>query len=132
MANTAKSRSGNTSSKSSRTGSTKKPARSNTTRASSSRSSSKKAPAPVQTESEADSLFRKFASSKAAMPLIFIGSVILIVGIDLLVSWNKYEMFFKILGVEILIAVVVWAILTLVFSGRKNKDTDSGPAEDDV
>ncbi len=132
MANTAKSRSGNTSSKSSRTGSTKKPARSNTTRASSSRSSSKKAPAPVQTESEADSLFRKFASSKAAMPLIFIGSVILIVGIDLLVSWNKYEMFFKILGVEILIAVVVWAILTLVFSGRKNKDTDSGPAEDEV
>ena len=132
MANTAKSRSGNTSSKSSRTGSTKKPARSNTTRASSSRSSSKKAPAPVQTESEADSLFRKFASSKAAMPLIFIGSVILIVGIDLLVSWNKYEMFFKILGVEILIAVVVWAILTLVFSGRKNNDTDSGPAEDEV
>ena len=132
MANTAKSRSGNTSSKSSRTGSTKKPARSNTTRASSSRSSSKKAPAPVQTESEADSLFRKFASSKAAMPLIFIGSVILIVGIDLLVSWNKYEMFFKILGVEILIAVVVWALLTLVFSGRKNKDTDSGPAEDEV
>ena len=132
MANTAKSRSGNTSSKSSRTGSTKKPARPNTTRASSSRSSSKKAPAPVQTESEADSLFRKFASSKAAMPLIFIGSVILIVGIDLLVSWNKYEMFFKILGVEILIAVVVWAILTLVFSGRKNKDTDSGPAEDEV
>ena len=66
------------------------------------------------------------------MPLIFIGSVILIVGIDLLVSWNKYEMFFKILGVEILIAVVVWAILTLVFSGRKNMDTDSGPAEDEV
>ena len=132
MANTAKSRSGNTSSKSSRTSSTKKPARSNATRSSSSRSSSKKAPAPVQTESEADSLFRKFASSKAAMPLIFIGSVILIVGIDLLVSWNKYEMFFKILGVEILIAVVAWAILTLVFSGRKNKDTDSGPAEDEV
>ena len=132
MANTAKSRSGNTSSKSSRTGSTKKPARSNTTRASSSRSSSKKAPAPVQTESEADSLFRKFASSKAAMPLIFIGSVILIVGIDLLISWDRYDMFFKILGVEILIAVAVWAILTLVFSGRKNKDTDSGPAEDEV
>ena len=66
------------------------------------------------------------------MPLIFIASVILITGIDLLVSWNKYEMFFKILGIEILIAVVVWVILTLVFSGRTKKDTDSGSAEDGV
>ena len=66
------------------------------------------------------------------MPLIFIASVILITGIDLLVSWNKYEMFFKILGIEILIAVVVWVILTLVFSGRTKKDTDSGSDEDGV
>ncbi|MCR4557845.1 MAG: hypothetical protein K5779_08495 [Saccharofermentans sp.] len=64
------------------------------------------------------------------MPLIFIASVILITGLDLLISWNKYEMFFKILGVEILIAVIVWTVLTLVFSGRKNKDTE--PAEDEV
>ncbi len=66
------------------------------------------------------------------MPLIFIASVILIVGIDLLVSWNKYEMFFKILGVEILIAVIVWVILTLVFSGRNKKDNDSASLEDEV
>ena len=66
------------------------------------------------------------------MPLIFIASVILIVGIDLLISWNKYEMFFKILGVEILIAVIVWVALTLVFSGRKNKDTEAGSSEDGV
>ncbi len=66
------------------------------------------------------------------MPLIFIGAVILITGIDLLISWNKYDMFFKILGFEILIAVVIWVILTLVFSGRKNKNTDSAPSEDEV
>jgi hypothetical protein len=66
------------------------------------------------------------------MPLIFIAAVLLITGIDLLISWNKYEMFFKILGVEILIAVVVWVILTLVFSGRTKKDTGSGSEEDEV
>ena len=66
------------------------------------------------------------------MPLIFIASVILITGIDLLISWNKYEMFFKILGVEILVAVIVWVILTLVFSGRAKKDNSSASLEDEV
>ncbi len=64
------------------------------------------------------------------MPLIFIGAIILLTGIDLLISWNKYEMFFKILGVEILIAVVIWTVLTLVYSGRKNKEPDSRTQED--
>ena len=84
------------------------------------------------TETEEESVIRRFASSKAAMPLIFIASVILITGIDLLISWNKYEMFFKILGVEILVAVIVWVILTLVFSGRAKKDNSSASLEDEV
>ncbi len=65
------------------------------------------------------------------MPVIFIAASLLIVGLDLLISWNSYETFFKILGVEVLLAVVVWVILTLVFSGKKNKDTDSA-VEDEV
>ena len=73
----------------------------------------------------------KFAASKAAMPLIFIAAVILLTGIDLLVSWNNYGLFFKILGVEILIAVFVWVILTLVFSRKNTKDPDSS-LEDEV
>ena len=39
-------------------------------------------------------------------------------------------MFFKILGIEILIAVIVWVVLTLVFS-RAKKDTDNAPVEDE-
>jgi xanthine/uracil permease len=65
------------------------------------------------------------------MPLIFIAAVLLITGLDLLISWNKFEMFFKILGVEILIAVIVWVVLTLVFSGRTKKDSDNESAEDE-
>ena len=125
MANTGRSRSSG-SSRSSKSSSSKKPARS-----SGSRSTSRKTTAPVQPESGASSLFKRFASSRAAMPVIFIAASLLIVGLDLLISWNSYETFFKILGVEVLLAVVVWVILTLVFSGKKNKDTDSA-VEDEV
>ena len=135
MATTSKSRTGKTSSGSSKKSSSKNTAHTktaNASRSTSSRSSTRKTTSPVQAESGSVSLFSKFASSRAALPLIFIGAVILITGIDLLISWNKYDMFFKILGVEILIAVVVWVILTLVYSGRKNKGTDSIPSEDEV
>ena len=66
------------------------------------------------------------------MPVIFIAASLLIVGIDLLISWNNYETFFKILGVEVLLAVVVWVILTLVYSGKNKKATDSISSEDEV
>ena len=65
------------------------------------------------------------------MPLIFIAAVLVITGIDLLVSWNKFELFFKILGVEILIAVAVWIVMTLVFSRKNTKDSNE-PLEDEV
>ena len=126
MANTGRSRS-SSSSRSSKSSTSKKSARN-----SASRSTSRKTTAPVQTESGASSLFRKFASSRAAMPVIFIAASLLIVGIDLLISWNSYEMFFKILGVEVLLAVIVWAILTLVYSGKNKKAADSISSEDEV
>lgn len=124
MAKTTRSRSGSSTRGGSKKGASKSSARSNTSRKTTAKS------APVQTESGFSSLFNRFASSKAATPLIFLASVILIVGIDLLVSWNKYEMFFKILGVEILIAVVIWIILTLVFSKRAGSDSNSSPVDE--
>ena len=126
MANTGRSRS-SSSSRSSKSSTSKKSARN-----SASRSTSRKTTAPVQTESGASSLFKRFASSRAAMPVIFIAASLLIVGIDLLISWNSYEMFFKILGVEVLLAVVVWVILTLVYSGKNKKSADSISSEDEV
>ena len=126
MANTGRSRSSG-SSRSSKSSSSKK-----STRSSGSRSTSRKTTAPVQTESGASTVFKKFASSRAALPVIFIAVSLVIVGLDLLISWNSYETFFKILGVEVLLAVVVWVILTLVYSGKKNKGTDGVPSEDEV
>ena len=117
MANSTRSRSAS-SSRGAQKSTSGKSARSTGTRKNSGRNS-----APVQEESGFGGLIRKFASSKASSPVIFIAVVLLIVGIDLLISWDKYAMFFKILGIEVLLAVIVWVILTLVFS-RKNTDPD--------
>ncbi len=122
MANTGRSRSGSSSKSSKRTSSSK-------SGSSSKRTAQARKNTQVQTESAFSDGLQKFASSKAAMPLIFLASVILIIGLDLLVSWNKYELFFKILGVEVLIAVIVWGVLTLVFSGKKNLN---GSSSDEV
>lgn len=132
MANTSRSRSGNPSSRSTKTGAPKKSTRAASSGSASRRGGQRKTAVPVRVESGADSVIKKFASSRAAMPLIFIAAVILITGIDLLISWNRYELFFKILGIEILIAVIVWVILTLVFSGRAKRDPDSASIEDEV
>ena len=126
MANTGRSRS----SSASRGGSKKTASRSNSRSNSGRKTSSRGRSAPVKEESGFTGIINKFAASKAAMPVIFLGVVILIVGLDLLISWNKFEMFFKILGIELLIAAFVWALMTMVFSGKKNKDSDNEPSDE--
>lgn len=58
---------------------------------------------------------------RLAAPLIVIAGILVIVGIDLLISWNDYSRFFKILGIELLVAVIVW-ILKLVFAKSKSSE----------
>lgn len=123
-------RSGSGSSSRNTRSTSKKTTRSQSSRSSFSRSNSRKN-APVREDTGFAEVVKKFAASKAASPIIFIAAVLLIVGIDLLVSWNKYDLFFKILGIEVLIAVVVWVILTLVFSRKKNTDSED-EYEDEV
>ncbi len=55
------------------------------------------------------------------MPVIFIIVVLAITGLDLLFAWNDFSRFFKILGVEILAAVIIW-IMKMVFSKSKSSD----------
>ena len=64
---------------------------------------------------------------RMSMPIIAIAAILLVVGIDLLISWNDYSGFFKILGIELLVAVVIW-ILKLVFSKSRSSD-DSDVSE---
>ena len=88
-----------------------------------------RAQAPVQDRRR---LIEKIISnpvlSKLALPIIFIAAVLVIVGIDLIVAWNDFNRFFKILGVELLIAVVVW-ILKLVFAKSKSSEESDNYSE---
>ncbi len=58
---------------------------------------------------------------RLSMPIIFIAVILVIVGIDLLITWNDFNGFFKLLGIELLVAVVVW-ILKLVFNKSRSSD----------
>ena len=58
---------------------------------------------------------------RLAAPLIVVAGILVIVGIDLLISWNDFSRFFKILGIELLVAVIVW-ILKLVFAKSKSSE----------
>ena len=55
------------------------------------------------------------------LPIIFIIAVLVIVGLDLLFAFNDFSRFFKILGVEILAAVIVW-VLKMVFAKSKSSE----------
>ena len=55
------------------------------------------------------------------LPIIFIIAVLVIVGMDLLFAFNDFSRFFKILGVEILAAVIVW-VLKMVFAKSKSSE----------
>ena len=55
------------------------------------------------------------------LPVIFVIVVLVIVGLDLLFAFNDFSRFFKILGVEILAAVIVW-VLKMVFAKSKSSE----------
>ena len=84
--------------------------------------SSSRRSAPVQPE---PGLSEKIKSSpilsRMMLPVIFIIAVLVIVGLDLLFAFNDFSRFFKILGVEILAAVIVW-VLKMVFAKSKSSE----------
>ena len=90
-------------------------------------SSSRKQPAPQQSGPSAADIWEMFKGSKFFAPVITIVAIFLMIGLDLLFSWNKFELFFKILGVELIIAFAVWIINLMISLGKDNKNnTDTG------
>lgn len=57
-----------------------------------------------------------------------IATITLIILIDLLISWNNYDRFFIMLGIELILAAVIW-ITGLVLSLGKDSASDNGGAE---
>ena len=57
-------------------------------------------------------------------PTVTIVIIGLVIGLDFLFSMNDYNKFFTILGVELLIALILWIILTLIGIGRRKSGQD--------
>lgn len=91
-------------------------------------SNARKKPAPQQQSGPtAADLWDIFRGSKAFIPVVTVVSILLLIGLDLLFSLNNYDTFFRILGVELIIAFAVWIINLIVSLGRdskKNSDTE--------
>lgn len=88
-------------------------------------SSARRNPAPQDPGITAGDIWNMFKDSKLFAPVITIVAIFLIIGLDLLFSWNNFELFFKILGVELILAFAVWIINLMVSLGRDKKNTDS-------
>ena len=83
-------------------------------------SSARRNPAPQDPGITAGDIWNMFKDSKFFAPVVTIVAIF-----DLLFSWNNFELFFKILGVELILAFTVWIINLMVSLGRDKKNTDS-------
>ncbi len=68
--------------------------------------------------------FHAFAKTRFFKFCIFILVFAAIIGLDLLISWNKFDTFFLIWGIEV-IAAAVFYILSLIIGKNKTSDNDN-------
>lgn len=106
-----------------RTQSAKKKSSSSRSRSSASSSRSRQS-APKKDAVGFGDYFHMFMKSKASVPVITILVIAVIIGLDFLFSMNDYNKFFTILGVELLIALVCWIIITLIGIGKRKSEQD--------
>ncbi|MBP5655540.1 MAG: hypothetical protein J6X33_08510 [Clostridiales bacterium] len=106
-----------------RTQSAKKKSSSSRSRSSASSSRSRQK-APQKGSVGFGDYLHMFIRSKAFVPIITILVIGLIIGLDFLFSMNDFNKFFTILGVELLIALVCWIIITLIGIGKHKSEQD--------
>ena len=54
--------------------------------------------------------FHAFSRTKFFVPVATFTIITALVLLDLLISWNRYDVFFKVLGFELLITGIIWVI----------------------
>lgn len=60
------------------------------------------------------SLFFKFAKNPAGKVLLYILGVLVIIGLDILITLNNFDRFFVLLGIELILSVLIgWVIFVL-------------------
>lgn len=84
----------------------------------------KKAPVPSTTideRSHFSDYFHAFTKSRFFKPVLIVLVILIVFGIDLLISFNNYDKFFKIWGIEMIVAAVILAIALALSSNKHEK-----------
>ncbi|MBP5181339.1 MAG: hypothetical protein J6127_08645 [Clostridiales bacterium] len=90
---------------------------------SSSSSSRKRAPAKAPARAPSSGLadyFHAFSKTRFFAPIMSAVVIAVLILLDMLVAWNNYDRFFKILGFELLIAGIVWVIGLVLSFGESS------------
>jgi hypothetical protein len=77
-----------------------------------------------QPEEEKESILALIWSNHWGRMLYALIGIMIIIALDFLISMNHYDLFFTILGVEIVVGMVIGWIVYLVVSRRKNASSD--------
>ena len=70
-----------------------------------------------------------FTKTRVFVPIMVILVTAVLVGLDLLISWNTYERFFMLLGIELIIAAAGWLII-MIYSIGSSKKSSSGSKDE--
>lgn len=76
--------------------------------------------------------FHAFSKTKVFKAILFVLITVAVLGLDLLISWNKYNLFFVLAGFEIFSFSLIWTV-RVVLTSNSNKttpDSNSQPSED--
>lgn len=86
-------------------------------------STNKKTQTQVSTAKSVSSAdyFHAFTKTRFFKILLSVFIIAAIVGIDLLISWNNYDRFFLILGIELIVSIIVWIVKVFIDSSKENK-----------
>lgn len=63
--------------------------------------------------------FHAFSKTRYFMPVMIVTCIVVAVLLDLLLSWNNYDRFFLILGIEIIAVAIVWIVALLIGLGSE-------------
>ena len=90
-----------------------------------SRNSSKR-PQSKQTQAvTAIDYWHAFSKTRAFFPVMTVLIITVVVLLDLLISWNNFDRFFLILGIELVVVAVIWIIGLVMSIGNEAQNSDT-------
>ncbi|MBO4649818.1 MAG: hypothetical protein J5653_01360 [Clostridiales bacterium] len=93
--------------------------------------SSKSTKKPVVYEEEKEPLYSVIWSYSWGKALYLLLGILVLIGLDFLIAMNHYDLFFTVLGIEIIAAMLIGWIVFIVLDRMKQKELASEMQDED-